>query len=85
MPWSQLLLYALAISVVAIAVRFIWVFPATYLPRWLSPKLREREPAPSWQHPFIVSFTGIRGVVSLAAALSIPLMITPTQRFQIAA
>ena len=81
MPWSQLLFYALAISGVAIVVRFIWVFPATYLPRWLSPRLREREPAPPWQHPFIISFTGIRGVVSLAAALSIPLMISPTQPF----
>jgi CPA1 family monovalent cation:H+ antiporter len=81
MPWSQLLLYALAISGVAIAVRFIWVFPATYLPRWLVPRLRQREPAPPWQYPFVVAFTGIRGVVSLAAALSIPLMISTDQSF----
>ena len=79
--WTQLLLYAVAISVVAIAVRFVWVFPATYVQRWLSPKLRARDPPPYWQHPFLISFTGIRGVVSLAAALSIPVMISGDQAF----
>ena len=78
--WHQLLLYAIAISLVAIAVRFIWVFPATYLQRWLSPA-RRRGPLPPWQHPFIISFTGIRGVVSLAAALSIPVMVNADQEF----
>jgi monovalent cation/hydrogen antiporter len=81
MPWTQLVFYALAVSGVAIVVRFIWVFPATYLPRWVSPRLRQRDHAPPWQHPFMISFTGIRGVVSLAAALSIPLMISPSQSF----
>lgn len=79
--WHQLLLYAIAISLVAIAVRFIWVFPATYVQRWLSPALRRRDPAPPWQHSFIISFTGIRGVVSLAAALSIPVMMHANQPF----
>ena len=79
--WSQLLLYAVAISLVAIGVRFVWVFPATYVQRWLSRTLRQRDPAPPWQHPFIISFTGIRGVVSLAAALSIPVMINADQPF----
>ena len=79
--WGQLFLYAFAISLVAIAVRFVWVFPATYVQRWLSPTLRARDPPPFWQHPFIISFTGIRGVVSLAAALSIPVMINGDQPF----
>jgi NhaP-type Na+/H+ or K+/H+ antiporter len=48
------------------------VFPATYIPRWVSPGLRKRDPAPPWQNPFLLSFTGVRGVVSLAAALAIP-------------
>src|SRR4029077_16012000 len=52
--------------------RFIWVFPAIYLPRWLSRRLRRRDPAPPWQHAFVLSFTGVRGIVSLAAALAIP-------------
>jgi CPA1 family monovalent cation:H+ antiporter len=81
MSWGQLLFYALAISGVAIVVRFVWVFPATYVPRWLSPRLRQREPAPQWQDPFVIAFTGIRGVVSLAAALSIPFMISQDQLF----
>jgi CPA1 family monovalent cation:H+ antiporter len=81
MQWSQLLFYGVAISLVAIIVRFIWVFPATYLPRWLFPRFRQSDPAPRWQYPFIISFTGIRGVVSLAAALSIPLVIAIDQPF----
>lgn len=60
-------------SLTVIVVRFIWVFPATYLPRWLSASLRRRDPSPNWRWPFLVSFAGLRGVVSLAAALSIPL------------
>ena len=79
--FSQLLLYAAAISFVAIAVRFVWVFSATYMQRWLLPVLRARDPPPFWQHPFLISFTGIRGVVSLAAALSIPVMINGDQMF----
>jgi monovalent cation/hydrogen antiporter len=81
MSWGQLFFYALAISGVAIVVRFVWVFPATYLPLWLSPRLRQREPTPRWQDPFVIAFTGIRGVVSLAAALSIPFMISQDQLF----
>ena len=53
--------------------RFVWMFPATYLPRWVSPSLRKRDPSPPWQWPFFLAFTGVRGVVSLAAALAIPL------------
>jgi CPA1 family monovalent cation:H+ antiporter len=37
------------------------------------PSLRRRDPAPPWQWPFALAFTGIRGIVSLAAALAIPL------------
>jgi CPA1 family monovalent cation:H+ antiporter len=58
---------------IAIAVRFLWMFPATYVPRWASKKLRARDPAPGWQAPFMVAFTGVRGVVSLAAALALPM------------
>jgi CPA1 family monovalent cation:H+ antiporter len=77
----QLVRDGVLISVVAIAVRFLWVFPATYLPRWLSRKVRERDPSPSWRFPFIIAFTGVRGVVSLAAALSIPVAIAPGLAF----
>jgi CPA1 family monovalent cation:H+ antiporter len=66
---------------IAIAARFIWVFPATYLPLWLSPSLAKRDPAPPWQGTFLVGFTGVRGVVSLAAALAIPYTIANGQPF----
>ena len=59
-------------TLIVIAARFVWVFPATYIPRWVSPRLRKRDPSPPWQGPFLLSFTGVRGVVSLAAALAIP-------------
>jgi CPA1 family monovalent cation:H+ antiporter len=67
------LLTAIAVTtLIVIVARFVWVFPATYLPRWLSPPLARRDPSPAWQLPFVLAFTGVRGVVSLAAALAIP-------------
>ena len=72
MQWEHLALACAAVCAVIIVVRFIWVFLATYVPGLLWP--RERAFEPSWQGTFIIAFTGIRGVVSLAAALSIPLM-----------
>jgi len=72
------LLHGLASAVlitvaVVIVSRFIWVYPAVYLPRWLSPSLARRDPVPPWQWVFVLAFVGVRGVVSLAAALAIPL------------
>jgi CPA1 family monovalent cation:H+ antiporter len=61
-------------SLVVIATRFIWMYPATYIPRWI-PSIRRKDPAPPWQWPFALAFTGVRGLVSLAAALAIPLTI----------
>ncbi len=71
--WSTLALACAAVCLVLIAVRFFWVFAATYLPRILLPNMKWRDPDP-WQGIFVVGFTGVRGVVSLAAALSIPLL-----------
>jgi Na+/H+ antiporter len=69
---QDLLIATALTTLIVIAARFIWVFPATYIPRWVSPGLRKRDPSPPWQGPFLLSFTGVRGVVSLAAALAIP-------------
>lgn len=52
--------------------RFIWVYPATYLPRFLFRSIRKKDPYPPWQYPFIVSWAGMRGGISLAAALIVP-------------
>jgi CPA1 family monovalent cation:H+ antiporter len=54
-----------------IVARFAWVFPAIYLPRFLR-HVRERDPSPPWQWAFVLAFTGVRGAVSLAAALALP-------------
>src|SRR5262249_15117849 len=69
-----LLLVTALTAVIAIAARFLWTFPAIYVPRWISKQLAARDPAPPWQTGFMVAFTGIRGVVSLAAALAIPIV-----------
>ena len=65
--------WVVVVSGVAILIRMLWVFPATFLPRMLSRRLRERDPAPPWAQVFVVAWTGMRGVVSLAAALALPL------------
>jgi CPA1 family monovalent cation:H+ antiporter len=64
---------AVLVSAVVILTRFIWMYPGTYLPRLLFPPLKRRDPSPPWQWPFALAFTGVRGIVSLAAALAIPL------------
>lgn len=71
---ATLVWYAVIISAVVIGVRLLWVFPATYIPRMLSRRLRERDPSPSWQPILLIGWTGMRGVVSLAAALALPLV-----------
>ncbi|HEY9374753.1 Na+/H+ antiporter [Streptomyces sp.] len=64
--------YALGVFVAVVVVRFVWVYPATFLPRRLSRRIREREPGVNWKAPLIVGWAGMRGVVSLAIAFSIP-------------
>lgn len=80
-PFSELLFSAAIISIVVIVSRFVWMYPATYLPRWLFPPLRRRDPSPPWQWPFAIAFTGVRGIVSLAAALAIPFAIASGEPF----
>jgi CPA1 family monovalent cation:H+ antiporter len=60
-----------------ILIRFLWVLPATYLPWVLWPRAREheRERYPSWRPIVLVAWNGMRGAVSLAAALAIPLTV----------
>lgn len=80
-PLQEILsMTALVVAIIVVA-RFAWVFPATYLPRILSRKLRERDPSPPWQWAFTISFTGVRGAVSLAAALALPLALDSGDAF----
>jgi len=69
---GELIFYAVLVSLTVVLVRILWVFPATYVPRWVSRRLRERDPAPPWRSVTIVAWTGMRGVISLAAALALP-------------
>ncbi len=71
----QLARYAVLVSLTVVLVRLVWVFPATYLPRYLSRRLRERDPSPHWRNIVVIAWAGMRGVISLAAALSLPLRI----------
>ncbi|MFB6554714.1 Na+/H+ antiporter [Streptomyces sp. NPDC056405] len=66
--------YAVAVFLVVAAARFVWVYPATFLPR-LSARVRAREGDLSWKGPFVIGWAGMRGVVSLAIAFSIPLTV----------
>jgi CPA1 family monovalent cation:H+ antiporter len=62
-----------AIVVAAVvAIRFVWVPIFTYVPRVLFRRIRERDPYPPWQAPVVISWAGVRGAVSLAAALALP-------------
>jgi Na+/H+ antiporter len=61
------------IAGLVILVRLCWVPLAAVVPRWLSPSLRARDPLPGPASLFIVAWTGMRGMVSLAAALALPL------------
>jgi CPA1 family monovalent cation:H+ antiporter len=63
----------LVLSVVAVIVRLIWVPVATWLPRLLSADVRKRDPVPNWKAVFLVSWTSMRGIVSFATALALPL------------
>src|SRR5918994_1156070 len=72
---ADLVLYAALVSLTVILVRFLWVFPATSLPRLASRSLRARDPSPSPRAVTVIAWTGMRGVISLAAALALPLTI----------
>lgn len=70
-PLDDILIATALVTVMIVIARFAWTFPAIYLPRIIG-RIRERDPAPPWQWAFVLSFTGVRGAVSLAAALALP-------------
>jgi CPA1 family monovalent cation:H+ antiporter len=73
LSWQELVGYAALLWVVVIAIRFACGFPIAHIPRWLSRSLRERDPTPPWQFITFIGWAGMRGGVTLAAALAIPL------------
>jgi Na+/H+ antiporter len=72
-PASELIGLGVIVSVTVIVARIVWVYPASYVPRFLSPSLRARDPYPPPKTVFVVAWAGMRGAVSLAAALALPL------------
>jgi CPA1 family monovalent cation:H+ antiporter len=70
-PPEVLVRYGVIVSLTVIVTRFVWVFPATYLPRFVSRRIRAKDPYPPARAVVIVSWAGMRGVVSLAAALAL--------------
>ncbi len=70
-PLGDILFATVLVAAIVIVARFAWVYPATYLPRVFSKRLRKHDPA-SWRAVFVIAFTGVRGAVSLAAALALP-------------
>ncbi|WP_312395534.1 Na+/H+ antiporter [Chryseobacterium sp.] len=74
--------YGLIISLIVIVVRLLWIYPVAHVPRWLSKKVR-KDPSPGWKNPLIIGWAGMRGVVSLATALSIPVMMNDQAEFPV--
>jgi CPA1 family monovalent cation:H+ antiporter len=77
----DLIISAAVVSISVIVARFIWVFPIAYFPRWLFGLFRHRKEESRWQYSFLIGFTGIRGIVSLAAALALPMTTANGQPF----
>jgi CPA1 family monovalent cation:H+ antiporter len=70
----SLFIWGAAVSAVVILVRFLWVVPATLIPRYLSKKIREKEEF-DYRNMIVFGWSGMRGVVSMAAALALPLTV----------
>jgi CPA1 family monovalent cation:H+ antiporter len=79
-PLDQILIATALVTIVIIIARFAWVYPATYWPRLIK-QLRLRDPSPPWQWAFVIAFTGVRGAVSLAAALALPFALPGGENF----
>jgi CPA1 family monovalent cation:H+ antiporter len=79
--FQTLLIYGAIVSTAVIVGRIIWVYPFTYLPRLLSKEIRDKEPKPSLRLVTIIAWSGMRGVVSLAAALALPLVMEGSKPF----
>jgi Na+/H+ antiporter len=70
---GQLLWEAAAVAATVIVLRIVWIFPITYVPWIVWGRSAKHDAAPPWQRPAVVAWMGMRGAVSLAAALALPL------------
>ena len=79
-PLGDILTVTALVTLMVVVARFAWVYPATYLPRQIK-RIRDRDPSPPWQWVFVLSFAGVRGAVSLAAALALPFTLPDGEAF----
>jgi CPA1 family monovalent cation:H+ antiporter len=80
-PIADVMIATGLVATIVIVARFAWVYPAVYLQRLLSQRFRRNDPLPDWRAVFVVAFTGVRGAVSLAAALALPLALPNGEAF----
>jgi monovalent cation/hydrogen antiporter len=72
-PWWWNLTVAATIVLVTIVVRLAWILPAAFAPKWLHSSADQEARDIPWSHLWVIGWTGMRGVVSLAAALALPI------------
>lgn len=82
-PYSmlQLILYSFVVTFILFFTRFIWFYTIAYLSRKLFPSIARKDPMPSWEQLFILSWTNMRGIISLAAVLAIPMYLLNGELF----
>lgn len=73
-PVTHLFFYSGAIIAAVIIGRFIWVYGNVYISRGILSTFRRESPRIPWQSPFLISWAGMRGSISLAAALAVPVL-----------
>jgi CPA1 family monovalent cation:H+ antiporter len=70
---SQLIRYGITFAILVVALRIIWVYPGAAIAYWIrNDVLHQGQPRPTGKQIFIVGWTGMRGVLALAAAISLP-------------
>jgi Na+/H+ antiporter len=79
-PWATIVWITVVVLLTVTVTRFVWLFPSTYLAR-LVPRVRRRDPSPSYKVPVVLGWAGMRGVVTLAAALALPLTLSDGARY----
>jgi hypothetical protein len=78
---AQLVGWAALVSATVVGARLVWLFLTSYVPHLISSWIREHDPAPSLGAKIVLGWSGMRGAVSLAAALALPLSTDAGTRF----
>jgi len=81
LPTFDLILFSFMTIVALLVVRLIWVAATSYIPHFFQRKKDAELPVFPFQKVFIVSWSGMRGLVSLALAIALPEMLSTTQPF----